>query len=119
MEVCLENFVRKTHLFYSTVTDAVYLYCTRCYQKVPEMYQNEKVDTMKVLIATVPFKVVPLGAYTTIRMFLPQSEVVLKVLSCQHLQHLLRFSLDLLCGIKSTPLQLAFRLGEGEEIPGG
>jgi hypothetical protein len=86
IEVCPENFARKPYLFYSSVTDAVYWYCMRCYPKVPEMYQKKKkVDMLKVLIATVPFKVVPLGAYTTIPTFLPRSDAALEVLLCKHL----------------------------------
>jgi hypothetical protein len=45
------------------------------------MYQKKKKKksyTLKVLIATVSFKVVPLGAYTMIPTFLPRSEAVLK-----------------------------------------
>jgi hypothetical protein len=38
---------------------------------------------------------------------------------CRRLQHLLRFGLDLFCGVKSSPLQLAFHLGEEEEVTGG
>ena len=82
------------------------------------MYQKEK-STLKVLITTIPFKVVPLGAYTTIPMFLPRSEAVLEVLLCQRLQYLLRFGLDLLYGVKSSPFQLDFHLGEEEEVTGG
>jgi hypothetical protein len=91
----------------------------RCYPKVPEMIGKKKADTIKVLIATVPFKVVPLGAYTTIPTFLPRSEVVLEVVLCQRLQYLLRFGLDLLYGVKSSPFQLDFHLAEEEEVTGG
>jgi hypothetical protein len=45
------------------------LWRTRCYPKVPEVYQKKKVDTLKVLIASILFKVGPLGAYTTIPTF--------------------------------------------------
>ena len=83
------------------------------------MYQKKKAETLKVLIATVPFKVVPLGAYTTIPTFLPRSEAVLEVLLCQRLQHLLRFGLDLLYGVKSSGIQLDFHLGVEEEVTGG
>jgi hypothetical protein len=90
-----------------------------CYPKVPEIYKKKKADTLKVLIANIPFKVVPLGAYTMIRTFLPRSEAVLEVLLCHRLQYLLRFVLDLLYGVKSSPFQLDFNLGEEEEVTGG
>jgi hypothetical protein len=92
---------------------------TRCYPKVPEMYQKKKAETLKVLIATVPFKVVPLGVYTTNPTFLPRSEAVLEVLLCQRVQYLLRFGLDLFYGVKSSPFQLDFHLGEEGEVTGG
>jgi hypothetical protein len=38
---------------------------------------------------------------------------------CQRLHHLVRFGLDLLCGVKSSPLKLDFHLGEEEEATGG
>jgi hypothetical protein len=38
---------------------------------------------------------------------------------CQGLQYLLRFGLDLLYGVKSSPFQLDFHLGEEEEVIGG
>jgi hypothetical protein len=82
------------------------------------MYQKKKAETLKVLIATVPFKVVPLGAYTTIPTFLPLSEAVFEVLLCQRVHYLLRFSLDLLYGVKSSSFQLDFHLGEEEEVTG-
>jgi hypothetical protein len=49
---------------------------------------------------------------------LPRSEAVLEALLCQRLQHLLRFGLDLLYGVKSSTLQLDFHLGEEEEVTG-
>jgi hypothetical protein len=64
---------------------------------------EKKTDTLKVLIATVPFKIVPLGAYTAIPTFLPRPEAVL----------------DLLYVVKSSPFQLDFHLGEEEEVTGG
>jgi len=79
------------------------------------MYQSEKkADTQKVLIATIP-----LGTHTTIPTFLPQLEALLEIISCR-LQHLLRFGLNLLYGVKSSPLHLNFHLGkEKEEATGG
>jgi hypothetical protein len=55
-----------------------------------------------------------LTAYTTIPASLPRSEAVQEVLLRQRLQHILRFGLDLY-GVKSSPLQLDFYLGEEEE----
>ena len=81
-------------------------------------YHKKQADTFKVLIATVPFKVVPLVAYTTIPTFLPRSESVLEFVWCQHLQHLLRFGLDFLYGVKSSPLQLDFHLGKTKKSQG-
>jgi hypothetical protein len=78
--------------------------------------EKKKADTLKVLIATVPFKVVPLGAYTTISTFLPRPEAVLEVLLCQRVQYLLRFGLDLLYGVKSSPFQLDFHLGDTDLV---
>ena len=79
------------------------------------MYQREKTDTQEVLITTIP-----LGAYTTIPTFLPRLEALLEIILCQRLQHLLRFGLDLLYGVKSSPLHLNFHLGkEKEEATGG
>jgi hypothetical protein len=63
--------------------------------------KKKKPPHSEVLIATASFKEVPLGAYTMNPTFLPQSEAVLEVLLCQHLQYLLRFGLDLLYGVKS------------------
>jgi hypothetical protein len=80
---------------------------------------EKKSRNTQSLIATVPFKVVPLGAYTTIPTFLPRSEAVLEVLLCQRVQYLLRFGLDLLNGVKSSSFQLDFHLGEEEEVTGG
>jgi len=39
---------------------------TGCYTNVPEMYQK-KVNTLRVIIATIPFKVVLLGGFTMIQ----------------------------------------------------
>jgi hypothetical protein len=106
----------KTHLFNTVWKCSQNM---RCYPKVPEMYQKKKAETLKVLITTVPFKVVPLGSYTTIPTFLPRSETVLEVILCQHVQYLLQFGLDLLYGVKSSSCQLDFHLGEEEEVTGG
>jgi hypothetical protein len=80
------------------------------------MYQREKKQTRhKVLITTIP-----LGANTMIPTFLNRLEALLEIILCQHLQHLLRFGLDLLYNIKSSPLHLNFHLGkEKEEVSGG
>jgi hypothetical protein len=80
---------------------------------------EKKAETLKVLIATVPFKVFPLGPYTTIPTFRPQSEAVLEVLLCQRVQYLLRFGLDLLYHVKSSSFQFDFHLGEEEEVTEG
>ena len=110
--------LRHVHLyaFYNKVSMYACMY--EVLSKVLEMHQ-EKNQTLKILIATVPFKAVPLGACTAIPTFLPRSEAVLEVLLCQRLQHLLRFGLDLLYGVKSSGIQLDFYLGVEEEVTGG
>jgi hypothetical protein len=37
---------------------------------------------------------------------------------CHRLQYLLQFGLNPLCGIKYSPLQLDFHLGEEQEVTG-
>jgi len=45
-------------------------------------------------------------------------EALLEVLLCHHLQLLLQFGLNLLCGVKYSPLQLDFHLGEQQGVTG-
>jgi hypothetical protein len=63
---------------------------------------RKTVDTLKVLITTIPFNTVPLGE-NTVPPFLQWSEAVLEALLCQHFQHLPQFSQDLVCHVKSSP----------------
>lgn len=89
----------------------------RSYPKVHEMYQKKKVDTCKSPNYDCLLQSSPLGAYTTIPTLLPKLEAVLEVF-LSHLQNLLQFGLDLLYGIKSSPFQLDFYLGEKEVTQG-
>lgn len=82
---------------------------TRCYPEVPKMYQRK--SRHEVVITTVPFIVVPLTVYATILMFLQLSEAVLEVL-CQHLRHILQFSLISSTMSNLCPFKLTFNLGK-------
>jgi mRNA-degrading endonuclease RelE of RelBE toxin-antitoxin system len=86
-------------------------------QKFPKCIRK-KADTLKVLIATVPFKVVPLEAYTTIPTFLPRSEAVLEVFCVSVFSTFCD-----LAWISSTvsnlrPFNLVFILGKRKKLQG-
>ena len=65
----------------------------------------------ELLVSIVFFEVVPLGTYTTMTAFL-------EVLECDCAEELLRFCLDVLNRVKTTPFQPEFHFGEQEKAAG-
>jgi len=93
------------------LTDKFSVHLRGAIQRLPRRIIKRKVETLEVLIATIPIRV-PFGAYTTIWTFLPHPEAVLKVLLCQRLQHLLRFGLNHSTVSYLRPINLIFIVGE-------
>jgi hypothetical protein len=51
-------------------------------------------------------RIVPLGMYTAVPAFSPRFHASLEVLKCECVDNLLRFCVDLLIRVKTTPYQL-------------
>ena len=110
--------LRHVHLyaFYNKVSMYACMY--EVLSKVLEMHQEKKSDTQNPNRYR-PLQSSPVGSVHSDPNVSATMEAVLEVLLCQRLQHLLRFGLDLLYGVKSSGIQLDFHLGVEEEVTGG
>lgn len=91
---------------------------TRCYSKVWEIHFFLNISIPRTLFSSITFEVLPIGTLTLIPAPFPRSERLAEVIFCYRIQPCLRFFLDLVYGVKSSPFQFNFNCWEEEEVAG-